>query len=102
MSEAHTSYGPQKPKKQVVVLIHGIGEQRPMATLWKLVETVWTRVPRADDKQRMVYFEPDDMSGIFELRRLSTNENIHGKRTDFFEFYWAHLMHGNDFGHVVR
>ena len=90
-----------KPKKQAVVLIHGIGEQRPMETLWQLVETVWIAEPRTDGKQRAVYSEPDEISGIFELRRLSTNENIHGKRTDFFEFYWAHLMHGNRFGHVV-
>jgi hypothetical protein len=90
-----------KPKKQAVVLIHGIGEQRPMETLWRLVQTVWIAEPRSDGKQRAVYSEPDEVSGLFELRRLSTNENIHGKRTDFFEFYWAHLMHGNRFGHVV-
>jgi hypothetical protein len=94
--------GPARPKKQAVVLIHGIGEQRPMATLWKLVKTVWSRQPRSDGKERLVYSEPDEISGIFELRRLSTNENIHQKRTDFFEFYWAHLMHGNDFGHVLK
>lgn len=91
----------EKPKKQAVVLIHGIGEQRPMSTLWKLVQTVWMNDPRPDGKPRAVYSEPDEMSGIFELRRLSTNENVHGKRTDFFEYYWAHLMHGNSFGHVV-
>ncbi len=91
----------EKPKKQAVVLIHGIGEQRPMETLWQLVHTVWTNEPRTDDKPRAVYSEPDEMSGIFELRRLSTNENMHGKRTDFFEYYWAHLMHGNQFGHVI-
>lgn len=90
-----------KPRKQAVVLIHGIGEQRPMETLWQLVQTVWMNEPREDGKQRSVYSEPDEVSGIFELRRLSTNENIHGKRTDFFEYYWAHLMHGNRFGHVV-
>jgi hypothetical protein len=102
MDDEPQEIGPAKPKKQAVVLIHGIGEQRPMATLWKLVHTVWSREPRDDGKTRAVFSEPDDLSGIFELRRLSTNENIHGKRTDFFEFYWAHLMYGNDFGHVVR
>lgn len=91
----------EKPRKQAVVLIHGIGEQRPMETLWQLVHTCWTNVPREDGKARAVYSEPDEISGIFELRRLSTNENIRGKRTDFFEYYWAHLMHGNRFGHVV-
>lgn len=91
----------EKPKKQAVVLIHGIGEQKPMATLWQMVQCVWTDDPRDDGKPRAVYSEPDEVSGIFELRRLSTNENIYGKRTDFFEYYWAHLMHGNEFGHVL-
>lgn len=101
MADATGGASRERPKKQAVVLIHGIGEQRPMETLWQLVHTCWTSEPRADGKSRAVYSEPDEVSGIFELRRLSTNENIHGKRTDFFEYYWAHLMHGNRFGHVV-
>ena len=32
-----------KHKKQAVVVIHGIGEQVPMATLWGLVESVWSK-----------------------------------------------------------
>jgi pimeloyl-ACP methyl ester carboxylesterase len=90
------------PKKQAVLLIHGIGEQRPMATLWKLVDLVWTRAPKPEGApDRIVYSEPDEMSGVFELRRLSTNYNADGKRTDFFEYYWAHLMRGNDLGDVL-
>ena len=93
---------PEAPTKQAVVLIHGIGEQRPMATLWKLVELVWTKAPRAPGAPpRAVYSEPDEMSGVFELRRLSANQNAYGKRTDFFEYYWAHLMHGNEWRDVI-
>lgn len=94
--------GPERPKKQAVLLIHGIGEQRPMATLWKLVDLVWTKAPRAPGApERKVFSEPDEMSGVFELRRLSTNFNAQGKRSDFFEFYWAHLMHGNELADVL-
>ncbi|MFZ4600937.1 MAG: alpha/beta hydrolase [Caulobacterales bacterium] len=90
------------PKKQAVVLIHGIGEQRPMTTLWQLVDLVWTHAPRRPGAPpRAVYSEPDEMSGVFELRRLSTNQNAYGKRTDFFEYYWAHLMHGNEWRDVL-
>ena len=32
-------------QKQAVVVIHGIGEQRPMATIRSLVEALWTRDP---------------------------------------------------------
>ena len=31
--------------KRAVVVIHGIGNQSPMATLRELVESVWTRCP---------------------------------------------------------
>lgn len=90
------------PKKQAVVLIHGIGEQTPMETLWKLVELVWLNAPRPRGAPpRRVYSEADDLSGVFELRRLSTNHNADGKRTDFFEYYWAHLMNGNELGDVL-
>ncbi|MBI1251749.1 MAG: hypothetical protein GC189_09785 [Alphaproteobacteria bacterium] len=93
---------PPREKKQAALLIHGIGEQRPMATLWKLVELVWLKAPCAPGApERKVYSEPDEASGIFELRRLSTNFNADGKRTDFFEFYWAHLMHGNELSDVL-
>ncbi len=89
-------------KKQAVLLIHGIGEQRPMATLWRFVELVWLKAPaRPGAPERRVYSEPDEVSGVFELRRISTNYNADGKRTDFYEFYWAHLMHGNVLSDVL-
>jgi len=101
-SAPHDAHKLDAPKKQAVVLIHGIGEQRPMATLWKLVDLVWTHAPRPPGAPpRAVYSEPDEMSGVFELRRLSTNQNAYGKRTDFFEYYWAHLMHGNEWRDVI-
>lgn len=91
-----------KQKKQAVLLIHGIGEQRPMETLWRLVDLVWMKAPiKPGAPERKVYSEPDEVSGVFELRRLSTNYNADGKRTDFYEFYWAHLMHGNVLSDVL-
>jgi hypothetical protein len=80
--------------KQAVVLIHGIGEQVPMDTLRGFVEAVWTsdsslRRPRVPAQ---AWSKPDAISGDFELRRLTTAQNRDGKRTDLFEFYWAHLM----------
>jgi pimeloyl-ACP methyl ester carboxylesterase len=93
---------PLSQTKQAVLLIHGIGEQRPMSTLWRLVDLVWTHAPgRRPELERKVYSEPDEISGVFELRRLSTNANADGKRTDFFEYYWAHLMSGNELADVL-
>jgi predicted esterase len=93
---------PTQPKKQAVVLIHGIGEQQPMATLWQLVEIAWMKAPRPDGApEPKVFSEPDEVQGVYELRRLSTNANAAGKRTDFFEYYWAHMMRDNEFGDVL-
>jgi hypothetical protein len=38
--------GASAQKKQAVVLIHGIGEQRPMSTLWRFVDLVWMQMRR--------------------------------------------------------
>jgi hypothetical protein len=89
--------------KQAVLLIHGIGEQKPMQTLRGFVDTVWSRDTKihhefaGDD----VWSKPDTVSRSYELRRLTTPQNKEKIRTDFFEFYWAHMMQGTQFGHVI-
>ena len=51
-----------KPKsRQAVLLIHGIGEQRPMSTLRSFVAALVGNSFRS---------KPDDLSKSFELRRL--------------------------------
>ncbi|MBV6644311.1 MAG: hypothetical protein KI790_02620 [Cyclobacteriaceae bacterium] len=92
-----------KKKKQAVLLIHGIGEQRPMDTLRKFVDAVWTTDTAIHHPYAKagVFSKPDEISGNFELRRLTTTQNKKGVRTDFYEFYWAHLMQGNAVSHVV-
>ena len=72
--------------KQAVVLIHGIGEQVPMATLRGFVEAVWTTDPDVPKPHvpAQRWSKPDQVSGDFELRRLTTSENRDGRRTDFF------------------
>ncbi|MBC5764173.1 hypothetical protein [Ramlibacter albus] len=90
--------------RQAVLLIHGIGEQRPMDSLREFVDAVWTRdreVQRPGANAGAFWSKPYTLSQDFELRRLTTGENRAGHRTDFFEFYWAHLMHGTTMGHVV-
>jgi hypothetical protein len=89
--------------KQAVVLIHGIGEQVPMDTLRGFVRAVWTtdenvRNPWNPDQ---VWSKPDTVSHNYELRRLTTAEGKTGKRTDFFELYWADLMEGTEVQHLT-
>ncbi|AXS41841.1 hypothetical protein [Breoghania sp. L-A4] len=91
------------PDKQAVIVIHGMGEQKAMDTLRGFVDVVWS----GDERQRpygggpQVWSKPDTISDALELRRLTTNHNFDGVRTDFFEFYWAHLMSGTKISHVV-
>jgi hypothetical protein len=92
-----------KKQKQAVLLIHGIGEQRPMDTLRGFVNAVWTTDKAVQHEYAIagVFSKPDEISGNFELRRLTTTQNRNGVRTDFYEFYWAHLMEGTSAGHVI-
>ncbi len=90
--------------KQAVLLIHGVGEQKPMETLRRFVMAVWTDAKdlhKNYEGSDVHWSKPYKLSDTFELRRLTTPENKAGIRTDFFELYWAHLMHGNKLRHVV-
>jgi len=89
-----------KDRKQAVIVIHGIGDQRPMQTLRAFIEAVLTR----SDKPYLPKYwsKPDDFSKSFELRRYSAPARRDRPRTDFFEFYWQHLMRGSRLSHVRR
>jgi hypothetical protein len=94
------------PTRQAVVLIHGIGEQRPMDTLRGFVDAVWVQDTAIHDPHAvkgahtLMWSKPDTVSDSFELRRLTTPRNSGGARTDFIEFYWAHMMKGTNYGHL--
>lgn len=76
-------------KRQAVIVIHGIGEQQPMDTLREFADNILDT--EKDSNEPAYYSKPDGLSQNFELRRLTTRGDTH-PRTDFFEFYWAHLM----------
>lgn len=92
--------------KQAVVIIHGMGEQIPMDTLNGFVEAVWTTDPDLVDPNKpdpnsgvtprpevrnAAWSKPDPRNRSYELRVVTTEMGPH-RRTDFFEFYWAHLI----------
>lgn len=72
--------------KQAVVVIHGIGEQRPLETLRSFVKAVF---PELKGKYRS---KPDRMAESFELRCLQAPSSSSQPITDFYEYYWAHHM----------
>lgn len=74
-----------------VVLLHGIGEQRPMATLRSFVESVFGK---------SWYSKPDRLSELFEVRRLGVkfeDSNVH-----CYELYWAHHMTSSTATHIIK
>jgi hypothetical protein len=92
--------------KQAVVVIHGMGEQRPMDTIKSFVEAVWatdkTIAASGLPDPSHVWSKPDMRTGSLELRRITTRESREsppeypaGVRTDFYELYWADLTGGS-------
>jgi len=85
-----------KPNRQAVLLIHGMGEQRPMDTLRRFIRAVWETDDEVKHKFATpeTYNKPDTISKSFELRKITTTKNQDERYTDFFEYYWAHRMQG--------
>jgi hypothetical protein len=83
--------------RQAVVVIHGIGEQKPMATLRNFVHSLSDY--KSEKKWIQVYNIPDTISQGYELRQLSL---YYGKdRTDFYEYYWANNMRGTKLSSIL-
>lgn len=83
--------------RQAVVIIHGIGEQRPMSTLRGFIGAV---LGATDAGASRVFSKPDLISKSFELRRLVAAKSRTRPITDFFEYYWAHHMDGTKLRHL--
>ena len=84
----------QKRRTQAVIIIHGIGEQRPMDTLRSFVGAVLPEPPQGGEK---FFSKPDRLSELFELRLLQGRVQ---PRTHFFEYYWAYKLEGTLFRHI--
>ncbi len=72
--------------RQAVVVIHGIGEQRPMDT--SAVVRGGGAAGAARDRVKFLSV-PDRMSESFELRKLVAPQTRSRPITDFYEYYWA-------------
>jgi hypothetical protein len=92
-------------RKTAVVLIHGIGDQVPLATLRSFVAAV-LGPPGPDARFPPFWSKPDAVSGSFDLRRFqSVGRNSGGIRrppVDFYEYYWAHRMEGSAVSHALQ
>lgn len=72
--------------RQAVVVIHGIGNQRPMATIGRFTDAL---VERGEQLSK-----PDQVSRSYELHRYQLRRKRYRPRTDIYELYWADKMPG--------
>lgn len=97
----------ERKPMQAVVVIHGMGEQRPMSTIRAFVDAVWSSDPDivpnyggAGGQPNKSWITPDRHTGSHELRRITTPYDLNGRRTDFYELYWADLVQGTTRGRL--
>jgi hypothetical protein len=81
-----------------VVIIHGMGEQRPLETLNEFIAAA---LKAAADGKPAFYSRPDLVTDSYEARRYLApaamgNDGVEDHaQTEFYEYHWAHLMVGN-------
>lgn len=84
--------------RQAVVVIHGIGEQRPMTTLRGFVPAVVDV-----DDEHPIYAVPDRADRTYELHTIvaPADQGSGRPQTDFYEAYWASAVQGTRLAHVL-
>ena len=92
-----------------VVVVHGMGEQRPMETLDGFVKTALRpRIVDGEPKWDYYYSRPAEITGSYEARRyiaprradVTGPDGIQGQ-TEIYEYHWSYLMTGNRFADVM-
>ncbi|MGJ7488581.1 hypothetical protein ACSFA2_25170 [Variovorax sp. LT2P21] len=78
----------RRHERQAVIVVHGIGEQRPGQMLRQFVGNIFE-----DSGKEPHFVKPDLVSSLFEMH-MATVPRIDGRRptTDVYELYWAHLI----------
>jgi hypothetical protein len=78
-------------ERQAVIVVHGIGEQRPGQMLRDFVSNVFDQ-----GAGEIQFVKPDYISPLYELRTISVprdNASRHARpTTDIYELYWADLI----------
>lgn len=91
-----------------VLLVHGIGQQRPMDTLREFVKAVKACLEKFEKQDGEIpYFnKPDTVGGNYETRLLRLLGSENRRKIDFYEFYWANMMNDTQMsyftGWIVR
>jgi hypothetical protein len=82
-------------KRTAVLVVHGMGSQRPLDTVRGIIDVVWLKGSEAEGGAPKIWTHPEK-SGVddIDLPVVTTNfmSGSAHRRTDFHELYWAHLM----------
>jgi hypothetical protein len=91
MSEQKT---PAARKRTAVLIVHGMGSQRPLDTARGMVDTVWLRPGDPSTAARRIWSHQEQTLIDIDLPVITTNTDAGSgnRRIDFHELYWAHLM----------
>lgn len=76
-------------KRTAVLVVHGMGSQRPLETVRGVVNAVWR-----DKSEHQVWFHPELSGTDIDLTVQTTSyvPKADKRRVDFHELYWAHLI----------
>lgn len=92
--------------RQAVVMIHGMGEQRPLDTLFRLANVIVPPVDHNGDDTVIhppkYYSRPTHFEDEFEARYvIARGDGETCSQADFYEYHWAHLMQGNKLTDII-
>jgi hypothetical protein len=90
-------------RRTAVVIVHGMGEQLPLETLYRFVKSALPRVSGT----RKYYSRPEGITESFEARRclaprVASREKVIYGQTEFFEYHWSYKMTGNKLRDLIR
>lgn len=93
-----------KKNRQAVVVIHGIGEQRPMRTLRAFVTSLlnYEKYIGDDDNYKQTWWiKPNRIDQSYELRKITaaSKSNVRST-THFYEYHWAPNMRDTKWHHI--
>ena len=95
--------------RTAVIVVHGMGEQKPLDTLKEFVRTALKPKDAAaapEHRRAYYYSRPALVSDSYEARRyiarfLGSPANPIQGQTEIFEYHWSYMMTGNRFSDVI-
>ena len=87
-----------KPLRTAVLVVHGMGIQRPMGTVRGVFDAIWLTDDQLPEDEKKYWTHPEPSGDDIDLRALTTFKTQKYRRVfDFHEFYWSYLMSGTPF-----